>query len=221
MEGLEAALNHAVVDHGTRLRFSNFLVTISTNVIPKSTMSRIALTQWLDRSCRDLFADFDSLNGTVIKPAGSPNEDKEKFPPFQNKIVGIRALVTIEEGGTRGQMHAHIVLEISHLYAGRNEYGLSGVHLNRMAINEYFNDRIPEMQILDAQKPKSCYINCRLLTKGTDNSSKWLTLAYLNKDRDSQGRDLRHDRATGSNPDRNIHGLLKRGSKIIDTRETF
>jgi hypothetical protein len=189
---------------GTTMRWSNFLITISTNVSPHTYMQRTGMTQWIYNVAQDLFQDFETLNGVLIKPAGSQNDAEERFPE-DNLIAGVKARVTIEQGPGKKQMHAHILVEICHHYTNRNEYGLAGVHINRKALNNYWDSRIDEMPIPPIMRPRKVYLNNRLITKGTDNSAKWLTLAYLNKDRDAEGTDLQKARRNASEPDKMIY----------------
>lgn len=191
------------------LRFSNFLLTISTNVVPQNLDEEIELTGWLLDVLGALFGDFSKLNGWVLKPAGTRNEALAKFPA-RNKIMGVRSKISIERGNTdkqRGQVHAHVLLEVAHEYLDQRDGAVGvggymgkpnlGVHINVYAMREYLNHKIQDMGIDDGRKPKKIYVNSKLLTKGTDNSNKWLTLQYIDKDiaRDNGGgyRDLRQD----------------------------
>lgn len=179
-------------------------------------MQRVNLTTWLKESVGDLFEDFDSINGNVIKPAGAPNGNFVRFGAM-HKVDGIRAQITIEEGGRRGQMHAHVVLEVCHHYTDRNKYGLTGVHVNRQGIINHMNGRIPNMPVPNNEKPDNIYVNVRLLTKQTDNSSKWLALSYINKDVDAAGRDLAADRLNADQDLQDIHrSFRERGEDLID-----
>ncbi len=198
---------------GTTMRWSNFLITVNTNVAPHTYLQRTGMTQWIYNVCQDLFTDFESLNGILIKPAGSPNEAEEKFDD-DNRIAGVRARVTIEQGPQKKQMHAHILVEICHHYTNRNEYGMAGVHINRRALNNYFDSRIEEMPIPPLMQPRKLYLNNRLMTKGTDNSAKWLTLAYLNKDRDRSGRNLGVDRRNAGHEDRMIYAAFNSNAAV-------
>jgi len=193
----------AAIERGETTRWSNFLITVSTNVIPHTYMQRVNITQWLYDACTELLSDFDSLDGVLIKPAGSPNGGEHKFGG-NNRIAGIRSKVTIEQGPVKKQMHAHILVEICHHYVEPNQWGYSGVHINRRTLNQFFDDRIFRMAIPPNMRPGRVYVNNRLLTKGTDNSSKWLTLAYIDKDRDIQGRNLAADRAAAPVRDQGI-----------------
>ncbi len=201
-DDLELDLEDAI-ERGETMRWSNFLITISTNVKPHTYMQRVNLTNWLRGACGELLSDFDSMDGVLIKPAGAPNDQEIRFGP-NNRIAGVRSKVTIEQGPVKKQMHAHILVEICHHYAERNRYGYCGIHINRRTLNEFFDARIPQMDIPANMRPGRIYVNSRLLTKGTDNSSKWLTLAYLDKDRDARGRNLAADRAAAPDPDRAI-----------------
>jgi hypothetical protein len=176
------------------LRFSNFLITFSTNVRPADAHEEVALTNWLVDMTDRMFNQWDILNGTVIKPAGSPNEDKMAFP-IDNQIIMARSRITIERGDFNqghGQMHAHILLEVAHNYTDQRHGAAGagtdhperlnlGVHTNVRAMRDYLNERIVEMDIDIDRRPKKIYVNSKLLTKGTDLSNKWLTLAYIRK----------------------------------------
>jgi len=209
---------------GQNLRYSNFLITVSTNVTPNSIQEMGALTQWLIQSTSRLFGSWDYLNGRVLKPPGTPNSEMRAFPA-DHSIISVRSKIAVEEGGVLGQMHAHILLEVAHEYTrqrdGAEGYGNEtgrpylGVHTNVLAMREFFNARIQDMDLEDARKPGKIYVNSKLLTKGTDNSNKWLTLQYLNKDvgRDNGGgyRNLRFDEAVANNAeDSNVRSLLLR-----------
>jgi hypothetical protein len=179
------------------LRYSNFFITISTNVVPSDNDEKDALTEWLINVTDELFGDFDVLNGNCIKPPGTRNYQRARFPD-DNKIIQVRARVSVEQGAAQqGQVHAHVLLEIAHRYL-RQEDGATGigqdtnkphlgVHVNVEALREWLNARIPAMDIPAARQPPKVYVNCKLLTKGTDNSNKWLTLQYINKDRAKDG----------------------------------
>lgn len=192
----ERRLNHALSQQ--TLRYSNFFLTISTNVVPKNTGERDALTNWLVDTLYPLFNDWNVCNGNVLKPAGTSNGDKAEFPdPCQ--IISVRSKISVEQGQEQhGQVHAHVVLEVAHYYTNETdgaEGGNIGVHVNVRALREYLNARIPSMDV--ENKPPKVYVNSKLLTKGTDNSNKWLTYQYINKDvaKDNGGgyRDLRAD----------------------------
>jgi len=189
------------------LRYSNFFLTISTNVKPSSDDERDALTTWLLDRYHDLFSTFDAMNGRVLKPAGTYNVNEEAFPP-NHKIISVRSQCAVEEGTSqRGQIHMHITLEIAHRYLEQedgavgmgNEVGKRniGVHINVTTLRDFLNARIYMMNIDIDRRPKKVYVNSILLTKGTDNSNKWLTVQYINKDRakDNDGgvRNLRRD----------------------------
>jgi hypothetical protein len=215
MEELNEVLESAS-KRGRTMRWSNFLITISTNVIPHSIMERINITNWLRTVTGELFYDFDSINGTVIKPAGSQNNSYARFGP-SHKIDGVKAQVTIEEGKKKGQMHAHVLFEVCHHFTDRNQFGLVGVHLNRLAIKEFMENRIPSFPTVDERKPKSIYVNCRLLTSKTDTSSKWLTLSYINKDLDAAGRNLKADRQKASTDEQELRRrFISDGEMLVD-----
>lgn len=190
---LDAALERAAFQPG--MRWSNFLITVSTNVIPESNLERIAITNWFHDTLGDRFSDFDSLNGHVIKPAGADNGDNARFEAG-HQITGIKVRITVEEGAVRGQMHAHVLMEICHSYTEPHEhYHGTGVHINVRSLREVLNAQIPNMPIAAGRRPASLYINSRLLTRQGDVSSKYLTLSYIRKDVDVHGRDLAADRA--------------------------
>jgi len=210
------------------LRYSNFLLTISTNVVPKNDDEKMALAQWLMNNCIDMFWNFDVLNGNCIKPAGTSNREKVTFP-LDNKIIKIRSRIAVEQGDMqRGQIHAHVLLEIAHEYleqedraeGGQGGKANIGVHINVVALREWFNSRIPEMLIERSRWPPKIYINSKLLTTGTDNSNKFLTLQYLNKDRakdiDGGVRNLVEDRAEAPTELQQIHQTLLHGSESVD-----
>lgn len=199
------------------IRFSNFLITISTNVVPADStdmsarQEELALTRWLRDNLNTLFGSFDEMNGNVLKPAGSPNSQRQQFPAV-NRIGTVKSRIGIERGAAqRGQVHAHIVLEVMHRYDtpidenGPQDAWMDkdylGVHVNVTALREWLNQRIDNMRIPVYRRPLKVYVNSRLLTKNNDNANKWLSLAYISKDRakdDNSGavmRDLRVDRA--------------------------
>lgn len=207
------------------MRWSNFLLTVNTNVCPHSHAQKVGMTQWLYNQCQNLLWDFDSMNGVLIKPAGSLNMNEEKFSQ-NHKIAGVKSSVTIEQGEKRHFMHAHVLIEICHNYVEKNEYGYSGVHLNRKTIQDYFDSHIGSMPINEGQRPEKHYINVRLLTRENDNTSKWLTLSYINKDKDLKaelgvpgGRNLKRDRAAAKPADLHIRKRFKEDShQIADFR---
>lgn len=191
------------------LRYSNFLLTISTNVRPRTTDERDHLVVWLVNNLDELLGSWELMNGNMLKPPGTDNRSKIGFPA-DNKIISIRSTISIEQGDyQQGQIHAHVVLEVAHEYLNQedgaegigNDTGKPnlGVHINVYALREWLNERIPELGIADERKPEKIYVNSRLLTKGTDNSNKFLTMQYINKDRakDNGGgvRNLRQDEA--------------------------
>lgn len=209
------------------LRYSNFLLTLSTNVRPINTTEKDELVEWLVKVTEELFSSFDSVNGNLLKPAGTRNYLKEVFPE-DNKIISVNARISVEHGNAqRGQIHAHVLLEVAHEYLKQEDnaegYGEDtgranlGVHVNVEALRDWLNARIPQMNIEDDRKPEKVYVNCKLLTKGTDNSNKWLTLQYINKDvaRDNDGgqRNLRVDEVNTNDPDlsRVRHNMLRGG----------
>ena len=79
------------------LRYSNFLLTISTNKVPQSDEERYELVDWLIRVLTPLMRDFDLLNGNVLKPPGTRNYEKSQFPP-DNLIIKVRSVISIEIG---------------------------------------------------------------------------------------------------------------------------
>jgi len=200
------------------IRFSNFLLTVSTNVRPEDQDGGLseeeeeaALTRWLRDNLTELFGSFYNLNGNVLKPAGSPNSNREEFP-FPNKIGTVKSRIGIERGAAqKGQVHAHILLEVMHRYDtpimenGPQDANMDkdylGVHINVAAMREWLNQRIPGMQIDNHRRPLKVYVNSKLLTKNNDNTNKWLTYAYINKDvakdnyETQETRNLRVDRA--------------------------
>lgn len=197
-EALEGAINQ-----GRHLCWSNFHITINSNVVPHTFAQRVGMTNWLTSTLQEVLFDFDSMNGVLLKPAGSPNEDYASFGD-NHLIETIRSRVSIEQGRNGGTMHAHVLLEISHGYRDRNEFGYKGVQLNRRAFHEFLQNRVALMPVLPQQRPRDIYLNIRLLTRATDNTNKWLTLQYLNKDRDIHGRNLDADRAGATERDLDI-----------------
>lgn len=193
-------------DQGPKMVFSNFILTISTNVVPTSAAEEAAAHQWLMDECNNLFDSWATLNGGVLKPAGTPNAQRAAFPD-NHFIEGVRSRVTLERGDVRGQAHAHVVLEVAHRYHGGNG-GIQGVHVNATAIREYLNSRIHLMEVDNL--PNSIYVNARLLSRASDQQKKWLALQYIGKDRDAVGRDLAAMRRAGTAEERNIEqGLLQ------------
>jgi len=208
-DGDTALMERTVNEHARTLRFSNFMITISTNVVPKDGGERNALVYWLRDVTGRLFDDWGVLNGTVIKPAGSDNKLHLGFPD-DHKIVSVKSRVAIEKGEQKGQMHAHVLLEIAHLYTepmpGQR---FVGVHVNCDAMRQFLDREIYSMQISYQRLPQKIYVNSKLLTKGTDRSAKWLTLAYISKDRDKNGLNLKAQRQAATAEERNIHeGML-------------
>lgn len=147
------------------------------------------------------------MNGNLLKPPGTDNAQYSQFP-HDHKIINIRSRCSPEQGqAQRGQVHCHILLEVAHRYLHQedgatgegNDTGKPylGVHVNVLALREFLNSRIYRMDISFDRKPKKVYVKSDLLTKGTDNSNKWLTLQYISKDRakDNGGgvRNLRRD----------------------------
>lgn len=160
-----------------------------------------------------LFADFGSMNGIILKPAGSPNDEMQLVP--EGQVVGVRVKVTIEQGKGRGFMHCHVLLEVCHTSRQRNQWGMMGIHLNRRGLQEYLDHHIDQMPVMANQRPEKCYVNMRLLTRGTDNSNKWLTLEYLDKDRDVSGRNLKRDRQNAPEQLREVR------QKMLDEGEDY
>jgi len=206
--------------HGQNVLFSNFLLTISTNVVPVNDQERRAVAQWLRDEANNLFDDLAMLNGTVLKPAGSANEEKAVFDD-DNPIERIRSRVSLEAGDQRGQMHMHVLIEVAHLrQESPNGWGSTGVHVNVKALRDYLNGQIHLMGIAPARLPQKIYVNSRLITSRDNPSAKWLTLAYLNKQRDhpSNGqapRNLVADRLAAPAEEQNIHRAM------VQSDETF
>lgn len=216
------------------LRYSNFLLTISTNVRPRDEHERDGLVEWLLNVLDTLFNDWNLINGNVIKPPGTDNRDRVTFPD-DHKIMKVRSMTSIEQGDfQQGQIHAHVVLEVAHRYVSQehgaegdgNDNGkpLLGCHVNVVALRDYLNSFIPEMGIADDRKPPKIYVNSRLLTKGTDNSNKFLTLQYINKDRakDNGGgmRDLERDARRADPNLRAARESLINGGLALETQST-
>ena len=200
------------------LRFSNFLITVSTNVQPQTNMEDQALVKWLVDRTKEIFEDWSVLNGNCLKPAGSNNNDEERFPN-DHRIISVKCKVAVEqnEERQRGQMHAHWLVEVAHTYADRSDVrnGMQGVHVNVYALRNYLNSKIPLMEIDEDRLPQKIYVNSRLLTKENDNQSKWLTLQYLNKTVDRTGTNLIEQRQNASEDDRiTARGLINDGQDI-------
>jgi hypothetical protein len=211
MDALEIALTSAARS-GVKNLWSNFLITVNTRIVPQNAGERVEVVRWMQEVCQELFEDFDTLNGVLIKPAGATNSEEEKVP--DDGVVGVRARVGIEEGPDRGQLHCHILVEICHRLGEHNEHGMKGVHINRTALQRYFDERLPRMNIPEARRIRRVYLNNKLLTSGTDNSSKFMTLEYLNKSRDVHGRNLNAQRATASAAERRAVQALNRGEEF-------
>lgn len=229
--GAGAANRYLIQD----LRFSNFLLTISSNITPHSDTEKDNLVDWFTDCCGELFDDWDEINGNVLKPAGTPNMNMVRFPD-DSRIISVRAKVAIEAGAMQGQVHAHVLLEVAHNYTRQEDgaagYGYDtgvekrnlGVHVNVYALREWFNSRIPRMMLdVGTPTPEKVYVNSRLLTKGTDNSNKWLTLAYINKTRarDQPGlppRNLPVDEAAAP-PELQRVGDRLRGNATLENTE--
>jgi hypothetical protein len=153
---------------GVKNLWSNFLITVNTRIVPQTDGERVEVARWLQGCCQDLFDDFDSLNGVLIKPAGSENGDREEVDA--DGVVGVRARVGIEQGPDRGHMHCHIVVEVNHTLGEPNEHGQKGVHVNRAALQRFFDERLGRMNIPEERRVRKVYLNNRLLTKGTVSS---------------------------------------------------
>ena len=217
------------------LRYSNFFLTISTNVRPHDEHERDGLVEWLLNVLGTLFNDWDLINGNLLKPPGTDNRDKVRFPD-NHRIIKVRTMTSIEQGDfQQGQIHAHVVLEVAHQYL-KQEHGAEGngndtgkphlgVHVNVVALRDYLNGFIDEMGIDDARKPPKVYVNCKLLTKGTDNSNKFLTIQYINKDRakDNDGgiRNLRKDETRADPNLRAARDSLLNGGLALGTETTL
>lgn len=177
----------------------------------------MALAQWLTDQCERLFQHWDLLNGTVLKPAGTSNFRRVAFPD-DHKIVKVRSRVSIERGDFnqgKGQMHSHTLVEVAHRYLDQTDGATGigedtgkphvGVHTNVMALRDYLNRHIPEMQIDPDRRPQKIYVNSKLLTKGTDQSNKWLTLQYITKQSAKDGHggtiNLRQQEERAYNPE--------------------
>lgn len=196
------------MEHGQKVLFSNFLITISTNVVPIDHAERVALATWLRDEATNLFDDLAMLNGTVLKPADSPNEEKATFDD-DNRIERIRSKISLEAGEQRGQMHMHVLMEVAHMYRDhRNAWGGCGVHVNVKALRDYLNSRIHAMEISPGRRPPKIYVNSRLITSRDNPSAKWLALAYINKQRDAAGRSLVDARLLAPAEDQQIHRAM-------------
>lgn len=207
--------------HGQNVLFSNFLLTISTNVVPNSDQERRAVAQWLRDEANNLFDDLAMLNGTVLKPAGSANEEKANFDD-DNPIERIRSRVSLEAGDQRGQMHMHVLIEVAHLrQESPNNWGSTGVHVNVKALRDYLNGQIHLMGIAPGRLPQKIYVNSRLITSRDNPSAKWLTLAYINKQRDNPKngqapRNLVADRLAAPQEDQNIHRAMLQTDEVFE-----
>lgn len=207
--------------HGQNVLFSNFLLTISTNVVPNSDQERRAVAQWLRDEANNLFDDLAMLNGTVLKPAGSANEEKANFDD-DNPIERIRSRVSLEAGDQRGQMHMHVLIEVAHLrQESPNNWGSTGVHVNVKALRDYLNGQIHLMGIAPGRLPQKIYVNSRLITSRDNPSAKWLTLAYLNKQRDNPSngqapRNLVADRLAAPAEEQNIHRAMVQTDEVFE-----
>lgn len=209
------------------LRYSNFLLTLSSNVVPKDEQEKMNVVFWFQDNAFPLFQDWDLLNGTVLKPAGTDNADKESFPG-DHLIISVRSRFTVEQGqDQRGQVHAHVVMEVAHEYVrqqhgatgmGRDGKDLLGVHVNVSAIREYLNGKIHNMDVPADRRPKKIYVNSKLLTTGTDNSNKFLSYQYINKDvaRDNGGgkRNLKRDREEAPEELQQVYKSVKDGGIV-------
>lgn len=226
---------HNQIQRFGNIRFSNFLITISTNVVPATSPDiteqeeERALTRWLRDNLNDLFNNWDELNGNVLKPAGSPNSQRQTFPAH-NRIATVKSKIGIERGAAqRGQVHAHVVLEVMHRYDtptadnGPQDYGMDkdylGVHVNVTALREWLNARIHTMVIPLYRQPMKVYVNSRLLTKNNDNTNKWLTLAYISKDvakdnyQTGATRNLTQDRLNADPELQDAHRVIQQGQR--------
>lgn len=208
MDDLEARLLGAAQE-GVKQYWSNFLITVNTNFVPQNNAERIAVTSWLQETTHELFHEFDTVNGTLLKPAGAPNAEGHLLP--EEGVIGVRARVGIEQGPERGAVHAHILVEVCHRLGENNDFGFRGVHINRALLQKFFDQRLRHMDVAEDRKIDRVYLNSKLQTKGTDNSGKYMTIAYLNKDRDVHGRNLRADRQRASARDRQIYDAVNQG----------
>jgi hypothetical protein len=211
MDAVERAFTSSARS-GVKNLWSNFLITVNTRIVPQTDAERVEVVRWMQTCCQELFEDFDSLNGVLIKPAGSENGEGEQVDA--DGIVGVRARVGIEQGPDRGHLHCHIVVEVNHTLGEVNEHGQKGVHVNRAALQRFFDERLPRMDLPDARRVRRIYLNNRLLTKGTDNSSKFMTLEYLNKQRDAHGLNLQAQRNTATAEERRIVTALRQGEEF-------
>lgn len=201
-----------------KLCFSNFHIVWNTNVRPgKNDTEKRELASWLIDRARELFRDFDVMNGVVVKPAGTNGHQNPRFPA-DNQIIGVKTEFAVEIGGQEqeGKVHAHILLEVAHTYSeqtdgaegvGKSGKALIGVHSSAIGMKKYLDERIYLMQIDPNRRPSSIYVFAKLLTTATDNTLKWLTRQYINKDlaRDNDGgtRNLREDQANTDRRDLN------------------
>lgn len=209
------------------LRYSNFLITLSSNVKPLDESEKMSIVFWFQDNAFPLFNDWDLLNGTVLKPAGTANSDKEDFPE-DHLIISVRSRFTVEQGDLqRGQVHAHVVMEVAHEYV-RQQHGATGfgdegkeiigVHVNVSAIRGYLNEKIILMDVPADRRPKKIYVNSKLLTSGTDNSNKFLSFQYINKDvaKDNGGgtRNLKRDREEAPEELQRVYESVKNGGIV-------
>lgn len=186
-----------------KMYFSNFVLTISTNVVPEDNVERAALADWLRIQANNLFDDFYRLNGTVLKPAGSPNAQNLTLG-LEHRIEGVRSRITLERGTLRGQMHMHVVMEVAHRYTQRNEWNKMGVHVNTTAIRNYLQSQIPSMEIDPDRRPTKIYVNSRLIANLNNQQTKWMALQYIHKDVDKDGNSIAAMEQRGTANDRNI-----------------
>lgn len=204
-----------------KLVFSNFHITVvvNTNAQPDEEEP---IGTWLYDNCVEIFGSWGSLNDYCFKPAGTRNEDEIHLDDVNGiRVISVRTVIGLELGGARNHMHAHCMVEVAHISG--NAHSLSreapsgkeykGVHVNVATMKQFFNERLQNLDIARHRIPEKIYLNCRLLTTGTDNSNKFLTVQYIGKTvaRDNFGgeRNLVNDRLMASAEDQRLHDRLE------------
>ncbi len=216
------------IDGGNKLIFSNYHITVVLNV-NATELEEDALFDWLIHNCQEIFGSWENLNNFVFKPAGTRNDQEIKIDDVLGiRVISVRTVIGLELGEARRHPHAHCVMEVAHesqddpanpVAPSGKTY--KGVHVNVATMKAYFNEHLHEIDIARHRIPAQIYLNSRLLTTGTDNSRKFLTLQYIGKttarDNDGGRRNLLADRAMADPDDQRVHeGLANQAYDHLD-----
>ena len=89
-------------DGKRKVRYSNYLLTVNTQLRPKSNDDSYAAGQELSRNITEMLGDMES----VLRISGG-TFDEETFPSISAKFA-------VELGPKAQRVHAHIFIEVAH-----------------------------------------------------------------------------------------------------------